>query len=187
MYPALLTESATFTGYIAEMLDAIRASVHGLTDEQARSRPCRSSLSLSGILKHCTWVMRIQLVPRSTEPGSADGAAEFMGSFVPTDSESLTDLLDAFDTTRRQYLQVLADLDPAAEMTVGPRPWEDQHESEQATTRMLLAHHIDEFARHAGHADIIREQIDGADAMSLRFAVEGRAGNQYVQPWTPSE
>ena len=47
MYPALLTESATLTGYIAEMLDAIRASVHGLTDEQARSRPCRSALSLS--------------------------------------------------------------------------------------------------------------------------------------------
>lgn len=186
MYPALLTESATLTGYIAEMLDAIRASVHGLTDEQARSRPCRSALSLAGILKHCTWVMHAQIVPRTTEPGSADGAAAFMGSFIPQDSESLTDLLESFDATRHRYLQAISELDPGAEMTVGPKPWEDQLEPEQATTRMLLAHHIDEFARHAGHADIIREQIDGADAMSLRFAIEGRPGNKYVRPWTPS-
>lgn len=50
---------------------------------------------------------------------------------------------------------------------------------------MQLAHHIDEFARHAGHADIIREEIDGAKAMELRFAVEGRAGNAFVKPWGP--
>ena len=71
-----------------------------------------------------------------------------------------------------------------AEVTVEPKPWDGQFEPMPATQRLLLAHHLDEFARHAGHADIIREQLDGADAMSLKYAVEGRPGNEYVQPWS---
>jgi hypothetical protein len=51
--------------------------------------------------------------------------------------------------------------------------------------RFHLVHHIEEFARHAGHADIIREQLDGASAASLLMAVEGRPGNAFIQPWTP--
>lgn len=92
MFPAPLTESQTFTGYIDEMLQSIRNSAHGLTDDAARSRPTRSALSVAGLIKHATWVMR-QTVPRAegggrtTEAGSAEGAAEFYGSFTPTDSE----------------------------------------------------------------------------------------------------
>ncbi len=52
--------------------------------------------------------------------------------------------------------------------------------------RFALVHHVEELARHAGHADIIREQIDGATAASLLMAVEGREGNDFVQPWTPA-
>jgi hypothetical protein len=52
--------------------------------------------------------------------------------------------------------------------------------------RFALLHHVEELARHAGHADIIREQIDGADAGSLLMAAEGREGNTFVQPWTPA-
>lgn len=95
------------------------------------------------------------------------------------------DLLAAFDATRTCYGEVIAALDPEAEIEVGPKPWDDQPDPTKATRRMQLAHHIDEFARHAGHADIIREEIDGAKAMELRFAVEGRAGNAFVKPWGP--
>ena len=42
---------------------------------------------------------------------------------------------------------------------------------------------IEEFARHAGHADIIREQLDGALAGQLAMAVEGIEGNDFIQPW----
>lgn len=191
MFPAVLTESQTFTGYIDEMLQGLRNSAYGLTDAQAKEHPTRSQLSIAGLIKHATWVMR-QTLPRiegggrTTEPGSAAGAAEFHGSFNPTDAESLADLLATFDATRARYLEVIAGLDPAAEIEVGPKPWDDQPNTEVATQRMLLAHHIDEFARHAGHADIIREQIDGATALPLRLAVEGRAGNAFVQPWTPA-
>lgn len=191
MLPAKLNESETFVGYIDEMLQGIRNAAYGLTDEQAQSRPCRSRLSVAGVIKHTTWVMR-QTVPRfegggrDTEPGSAAGAAEFMASFTPTADETLESLLEAFDTTRTAYLKAIEGLDPAEEIAVGPQPWIDRHQTEYATQRMLLAHHIDEFARHAGHADILREQVDGAKAMPLAFAVEGRPGNPFVEPWRPS-
>ncbi|MGB7423447.1 MAG: hypothetical protein WA903_00920 [Ornithinimicrobium sp.] len=46
--------------------------------------------------------------------------------------------------------------------------------------------HANELARHAGHPDITREQLDGATAIELAFAIEGREGNDYVTPWTPA-
>ncbi|GAB3697161.1 mycothiol transferase [Mariniluteicoccus flavus] len=185
MFPAIHTESETYVGYISEMLDGIRNSAHGLTDDQARETPCRSTLSIGGIIKHCTWVMATQIGRRRSESGTAEGAKEFMSSFMAAPDETIDALLARFDETRIAYLQAIAGLDPDAEMTVAPKPWEDILEPTQASTRLLLAHHIDEFGRHAGHADIIREQVDGADAMGLRFAVEGRDGNAYITPWRP--
>lgn len=189
MRPAVLTESETLTGYIDEMLQGIRNAAFGLTDEEARSRPTRSALSIAGLLKHATWVMRT-IVPssegggRKAEPGTEAGRAEFFGSFNPTETETLEALLAAFDEARERYVATIGSMDPSAQVTVGPQPWDDQPDAMVATQRMLLAHHIDEFARHAGHADIIREQVDGATALPLRLAVEDRPGNAYVQPWT---
>lgn len=50
------------------------------------------------------------------------------------------------------------------------------------TYRELVLHAVEEFARHAGHADIIREQVAGAQAGQLTMAVEGIAGNDLIQP-----
>ena len=51
------------------------------------------------------------------------------------------------------------------------------------TRRCLALHAIEEFARHAGHADIVREQLDGAQAGQLALAVEGLEGNDFLRPW----
>ena len=50
--------------------------------------------------------------------------------------------------------------------------------------RMLALHLIEEFARHAGHADIVREQLDGAQAGQLMMAVNDIPGNDFIQPWS---
>ena len=57
---------------------------------------------------------------------------------------------------------------------------------EAVTLRWVLIHMVEETARHAGHADIIREQIDGAQAGSLLAAAEGRPANAFVEPWERS-
>lgn len=183
MFPAVLTEKQALSGYIDELLSGIRNSSHGLDDAQARQQPCRSTLSIAGLLKHSVWVMRT-LVDQMA--GNApDG--DFYGSFVPTPTESLTVLLDRFDEVRPRYLAALDTLDPDEVITAPPKPWEGITESHECSRRLSLVHHVEEFARHAGHADIIREQLDGATALPLRMAVEHIPGNDYVQPWEPAQ
>jgi hypothetical protein len=52
--------------------------------------------------------------------------------------------------------------------------------------RWVALHMIEETARHAGHADIIRESIDGATALPLMAAVERWPPRRTIRPWIPS-
>jgi hypothetical protein len=51
----------------------------------------------------------------------------------------------------------------------------------------VLLHLIEEIARHAGHADIVRESIDGASCYPLMAAVEGWPEMPWMQPWKPAQ
>jgi hypothetical protein len=53
------------------------------------------------------------------------------------------------------------------------------------SVRWVLLHLITETARHAGHADRVREALDGATALPLMAAVEGWTPNSWITPWTP--
>ena len=50
----------------------------------------------------------------------------------------------------------------------------------------MLLHLIEEVARHAGHADIVRESIDGATFYALQAAAEGWPATDWLQPWEPA-
>ncbi|MGN6606757.1 MAG: DinB family protein [Jatrophihabitans sp.] len=183
--PGQHTESDVLVGYLAQQLDALRAAAYGLTDEQARQTPCRSALSIGGLIKHATYVLEGRVQPHR-DPDAAigdDDVARFMGSFALTPAESFADALAAFDRAVTAYLEVVRAVDPGAPMIEAPAPWDGRYEPTPSVERFSLVHHIEEFARHAGHADIIREQLDGADAASLLMALEGREGNAFVQPW----
>jgi hypothetical protein len=52
--------------------------------------------------------------------------------------------------------------------------------------RWVLLHLIEELARHAGHADIVRESIDGATAYELMAAAEGWPETDWLKPWKPA-
>ena len=185
--PGKHTESATLVGYLEQQLAAVRASSYGLTERQARETPCRSSLSIGGLVKHVTYVMQgreRQRVDPEAMPDQA-GYALFMGSFALGEQETLAGALEAFDAARTQYLADVRATDPGEGMTCPPAPWDGILTPVESVQRFSLAHHIEEFARHAGQADILREQIDGATAASLLMAVEGREGNDFIQPWSP--
>jgi hypothetical protein len=51
------------------------------------------------------------------------------------------------------------------------------------SVRWVLLHLIEETARHAGHADIVRESIDGATAFPVMAAAEGWPATPWLQPW----
>ncbi|RAV33961.1 mycothiol transferase [Corynebacterium heidelbergense] len=183
--PTTVNETQNYVLALGEALEGIRNAAFGLSDEQARCTPCRSDLSVSGILKHSTWVMVDQMGERKAEPGSQEGAMEFANSFVPNEEEDIQYLLQKFDQTRERYMQLMGSMDPDERAMAGPFPWVDIFEPVETSRRLFFSRALLEFSRHAGHADIIREQIDGATAMPLQFAVAGRSGNKYIQPWNP--
>lgn len=186
-HPGTYSEAEVLLGYLDQQLDAIRAATYGLTDAQARETPCRSALSIGGLVKHATYVMRLRgRRPDATEGDPGPAAVErFMSSFTLGEGETLAGVLEEFDTARVAYLQNVRATDPGSRMVAPPAPWDGRPAPTDSVQRFALVHHVEELARHAGHADIIREQLDGATAPALLMAVERREGNAYVQPWAP--
>lgn len=184
--PAQHDEMQTYRGYIAQQLEALRASAHGLTDEQARLTQCRSALSVGGILKHVTHVFAKD-IPEAVDPGAPEDPFEqFYASFRMREDETLDEVLARFDAmTRGVEAMFAAGGDPDELVTQPPAPWFDITEESSVRRRYQLGHIVEELARHAGHADIIREEIDGATSASLLMSVLGMPGNDYVQPWQP--
>lgn len=187
--PGVHTETEEFALYLGEQLAGLRNAAYGLTEEQARTAPCRSGLSIGGLLVHAMYVMGGRL-RRDEEGGRGDelneeGIQTFLASFALADDDSLAAVLDRFDTMTVAYLASVRAADPGADVVEPSAPWEGILHETPTRERFYLMHHIEELARHAGHADIVREQLDGADAGSLRAAVEGRPANDFVAPWAP--
>ena len=186
--PAPYTESEALVGFLDQQLDAIRTAAHGLTEEQARATPCRSALSIGGLLKHTTWVLRSRAREAADPTAVPDeaGLRAFQDSFALREDESLAGALEAFDAARADYLRDARAADPGGLWVAPPAPWAGRPQPVDSVQRYALLHHVQEFARHAGHADLLREQLDGATALPLLMAVQGLPGNAFVQPWSPS-
>ncbi len=180
-------EATSLANYVDQQLTAIRAAVHGLTEEQARQTPCRSTLSVGGLIKHVTQGMegttRNLAEGMSTAPLSQDDYLRYQSGFVVADDETMADVLAAFDAARTAYLAAIAGSDPGAESVAPPAPWQGIHDARPILTRYYLMHQVEEMARHAGHADIIREQIDGMAVPALVMTLEGVPANPFFQPY----
>lgn len=188
--PGRHSEIDGYVGFLQVQIDSLREAAYGLTEEQARQTPCRSTLSIGGLLKHATYVLtgRARRAGADGVPTPEDFAAharEFVGSFALADGETLAGTLAAFDAAAAAFLADVSATDPAAETVEPPAPWDNRAEPAPTYERFQLVHAIEELARHAGHADIIREQLDGAQALPLHFAATGMPGNAYIQPWQP--
>jgi hypothetical protein len=186
--PAEDDEATTLVRYADSQLAAIRASVLGLTEEQARSTPCRSALSPGGLVKHVT---RVMSQTTGTLAGSADVFAELdlaahAASFVLGPDEITADVLARFDAVRPAYLAALAQTDPDARAYAPPAPWDGIDDERPVRRRFQLVHQVVELARHAGHADIIREQIDGVAVPALEMTEGGAAPNEFFAPYVPA-
>ncbi|HMK10334.1 MAG TPA: DinB family protein [Acidimicrobiales bacterium] len=186
--PACDDERTTYVKYVNEQLDAIRASAIGLTDEQARMRPCRSALSIAGLIKHATYVMRGTTerlageVDLEQSPGP-ERFAVYEASFTLADGETAADALAAFDVARVEYVAAIGASDPAAQTTQPPAPWYGIFDARPSFLRYTLGHQVEELARHAGHADIIREQIDGVAVPQIVLSEAGAPANDFFQPY----
>jgi hypothetical protein len=186
--PSRDDETTGILRYVEQQLDAIRAATLGLTEDQLRATPCTSSLSIGGLVKHVTYGMEgaTRRLREGTVPPLDEAAyARYQGSFALADDEDGASLLEAFDAARAGYVAELAAADPGADATEPPAPWAGSYEPQPIRLRYYLLHQLEEMARHAGHADIIREQLDGMAVPALVMTLEGVPANDFFQPYVP--
>lgn len=173
---------------------AFLAVSYGLTDEQARSTPTVSALSIGALVKHATgvqrgWVLRARYAPAgppADDRPMAERVAEYQDEYVMRDDETLDQLLQALTTQNAATLRLLDEVDLDTPVPV-PRdaPWFPR-DVEFWSVRWVFQHLIGELGRHAGHADIIRESIDGATMYELIAAAENWPETDWLKPWRPS-
>jgi uncharacterized damage-inducible protein DinB len=160
----------------ADLLESLRKHrffltlpARGLTDEQARLRPTASELCIGGIIKHVAqcernWVRFIEQGPDAVPDHTSDDVyAEWLDGHTMRDDETLAGILEGYEAMARHTDELLATVDLDASHPLPPAPWFEP--GARWTARRVLLHIMAETAQHAGHADIIRETIDGQKSM----------------------
>jgi uncharacterized damage-inducible protein DinB len=184
-------ERELLLAYLAQQRAGIRYAAYGLHEAQARLTPSASVLSLGGLIKHVAAMERgwIDLVlQRQQSPSRHEAASHYEEGFRLRPDETLTDVLADYATVARDtevVIRATPDLNQPVPVPKGV-PWFPADVAAW-TVRWVLLHLIEETARHAGHADIIRESIDGATMYALMAAAEGWPATDWLQPWTPAE
>jgi uncharacterized damage-inducible protein DinB len=154
---------------LAEHRDLLLRTVRGLTDAQARLTPTASQLCLGGIIKHLAlveegWVRFIEEGPAAVGPPDAAAYEAHAAGFRMADGETLPVLLAQYESVARYTDEVVAALPSLdASHPLPEAPWFEP--GARWSARRTLLHIVAETAQHAGHADIIRETIDGAKSM----------------------
>jgi uncharacterized damage-inducible protein DinB len=183
--PPVAGESESLLAFLAQQRAAARNAAYGLTEDQARMGSTGSTLSIGGLIKHLAgaergWIDRLE----QCDTSDPTDYAAYLAGFHLTPDESLAGVLDLYRQAAARTDKVVAavgDLDRIVELPKGV-PWFPG----EASVRWIVLHLIEETARHAGHADIIRESLDGASAGALMAAVEGWPETDWAKPWTPA-
>lgn len=162
--PVLEPEELLSTGGERELVEAfvdcqrreIVRAVRGVSEADARRRLVPSMTTLAGILKHMSAVERNWFQRRLAQVDPADIDGHSRGddpSWLVDLGETVDDLVAEYDKACDQSREIAARFgldDSVPHERLG-----------RVSLRWIYAHMIEETARHAGHADIIREQIDG--------------------------
>ena len=168
----------------ADLLDTLhkhrglfRVTVQGIDDEQARTRSTISELTLGGLVKHVTaveqdWARFVLEGPAPTPDvdwanidwsNPPPEVSAYADGFRMLEGESLSGLLQEYDAVAAATDDLVATMDLAQPQPLPKAPWFEPGAAWSA--RRVFLHIVAETAQHAGHADIIRETIDGQKSM----------------------
>ncbi len=183
--PFVTDERQALLAFLSQQRAAVRNATYGLTDDQARTTTTASTLSVGGLVKHVAeaesgWIDRVL---RSDSSDATDYAA-YLAGFQMQPDETLDGLLDLYAEVAARTQSVITDIGDLGQAVPLARgvPWFP----DEASVRWVLLHLVEETARHAGHADIIREAMDGATAGPLMAAAEEWAPSPWITPWAPA-
>jgi uncharacterized damage-inducible protein DinB len=182
--PPVADEREGLLAYLAQQRDALRITAFGLTDEEARRTPTAGALSIGGLVKHVAAMERGWMDNVLQRTRSAEAEAAYDRGFTLGDEETLADALADLEAAGRETEAVVAGIpDLGQPVPVPDAPWFPK-DVDAWSVRWVLLHLIEEVARHAGHADIVRESIDGATCFELLAAAEGWPATDWLQPWS---
>jgi uncharacterized damage-inducible protein DinB len=185
--PPVNSERDGLLAFLEQQRQAVRNATYGLREDQARLTPTPSGLSLGGLVKHLThgergWIGRIQQEATGPADNSPEALEDYLASFSLGADETLAGALEKYRETATHTDVVISNIDDLGRPVPLPAAaWFP----EGCTVRWVVLHLIEETARHAGHADVIRESLDGGLSGPLMAAAEGWPENGWIKPWTP--
>lgn len=143
-------ERATLVGHLRFQRESLLRKLDGISEKQARWSPVGSGTSLLWLLRHVGYAESIWVLDRFAR--------------VPTDPDLLgnalrdDDTIDSLATRYRSVWQIVDETIAASDLDAVCHVDDDMSDPD---LRWVLTHLANETARHAGHADILRELIDG--------------------------
>ena len=166
-------EQAVLTTFLRQQFAQVRSTAFGLDDEQITRRSTVSAYSIGSLLRHVGDVAQAWGRVMAGEQLSGDYTSD-----QETGEMTAAEILAEFDARVAALDTVLEELRPLD--TPVPVPQRSWFPAELTTweLRWVLSHLITEVSRHAGHADIVRESIDGKGAYELNALADG-------EEWSP--
>jgi uncharacterized damage-inducible protein DinB len=162
--PVAADERTTLLAMLEWQRDTLRIKTQGLNAEQLDTTLPPSTMTLGGLLKHMAyvedWWFGVTFLGRPHAPPFADVDWKAdrdwdWHSASGAKPEELRALFDRFVEASDQVITSAASLDDISERR-------HRRTGEGISLRWILVHMIEEYARHNGHADLIRESIDGS-------------------------
>ncbi|MBB6629238.1 DinB family protein [Nocardioides sp. KIGAM211] len=192
--PPVADERSALAAYLVQQQDAFRAAIFGLTDEQAGTASVApSTLTVGSLLKHVTqtqdgWLQRVLAAPGRPDDTRTmeEQYAAHQDGWTWHDHDTVKAALAAYDEVCAQVQAAVAERDLDTPVPVPPAPW-NPTDIDAWSVRWVWFHLIEELARHAGHADLVREAVDGATMYELVAGREGWPETDWLKPWRPAD
>ncbi|MFE7744026.1 DUF664 domain-containing protein [Nocardia sp. NPDC057455] len=153
---------------LADQRELFRITLRGIDDEQARQRTTVSELTLGGLLHHLVSCERhwTSVIVQRDENAELD-ISKFGAEYVMGAEETVTGLLATWDEVAAATAELIRSADSLDTSIPTPTsPWVPERIWQ--SVRYTVLHILREIAHHSGHADIIREALDGANSTQQR-------------------
>ncbi|UCZ88445.1 DinB family protein [Gordonia sp. WA4-43] len=167
---------------LQDQRNMLKITARNLSDDEARKQSTVSTLTIGALIKHLAHGEdnAARVITERDENAEFD-MSQAMTEYEMTDDETLAGWLAEYDRGAAEFDRVIADAESLDELIPQPTaPW--QPEREWLSIRAMIIHLIRETAHHCGHADIIREALDGQTTMGAISE-----GQEWAEQWADAD
>lgn len=167
---------------LQDQRNMLKITARNLSDDDARKQSTVSTLTIGALIKHLAHGEEnaARVITERDENAEFD-MSQAMTEYEMIGDETLAGWLTAYDRGAAEFDRVIADAESLDELIPQPTaPW--QAEREWLSIRAMIIHLIRETAHHCGHADIIREALDGQTTMGAISE-----GQEWAEQWADAD